>query len=224
MICGAIFDMDGTLLDSMPFWIHAGERYLRKLGAEPEERLGRTLLSMSMEEGAEYLRRRYLPSRSCGEIVRGINSILADAYASQVPLKDGAREFLLEWKRRGIPVALATATDRGLFAPALRRLSLDGLFDAVLTCSECRTSKSKPDIYFRAAQALGTEAAETIVFEDALVPVRTAAGAGFIVAGVQDAASAADAAEIKRLCQFYIEEFRSFDWSRLEVREKEGGR
>ena len=97
-ITAAIFDLDGTLLDSMPMWMTCAERYISSLGMEAEAALGETLFSMNMKEGADYLRKNYKLTFSDEEIFSGINSILAKSYKEEVQFKDGAEAFLSKLK------------------------------------------------------------------------------------------------------------------------------
>lgn len=94
LIQGAIFDMDGTLLDSMPVWEHASERYLQNKGIEVREKLSEILFSMSMQKGAEYVKENYHLTESTDEIVTGVNNIVYTAYEKEVQPKEGVREFL----------------------------------------------------------------------------------------------------------------------------------
>ena len=186
IIRGAVFDLDGTLLDSMDFWKDCGKDFVRAHGIEPEEGLSEKLYRMSMAQGALYLKQTYFPSASEEEIGKGIEQVLQDDYAKHIQLKDGAQETLDFLSSRGIPCALATATPEQLFRPALTRLNIESYFCAVLTCPALNTSKEMPLIYQKAAELLKTAPEETVVFEDALIPIRTAYEAGFFTAGVYD--------------------------------------
>lgn len=100
LIQGAIFDMDGTLLDSMPVWEHASERYLQNKGIEVREKLSEILFSMSMQKGAEYVKENYHLTESTDEIVTGVNNIVYTAYEKEVQPKEGVREFWINCRRR----------------------------------------------------------------------------------------------------------------------------
>ena len=94
MIKAAIFDVDGTLFDSMPFWMNAGTNFLQSLGNTTTEDLGNVLLSMSLEEGAEYLVKNYLPNMTASEVLGGIVDVMNNAYKNLIPLKKGAKNLL----------------------------------------------------------------------------------------------------------------------------------
>ena len=225
MIRGVIFDVDGVLLNSMPVWENLGELYLRHLGIEAEKGLGETLFAMSLEEGADYLIENYGLKQTPGEIIAGLNREVQDFYGRKVPLKEGVRGYLEEFRDRKIPMAIATSGDRANAEAALKRLKVLSYFRAVFTCSEIGSSKSHPDIYYAAALQLDTDPSDTWVFEDALHAIRTAKKAGFRTAGVYDRASGRDLAQIRDTADIYLPEFKDFDsfWKRAsEITQKRG--
>lgn len=215
MIRGAIFDVDGTLLDSMPIWRNAGARYLESLGVTPQAGLADVLFPMSFEEGAAYLKRQYGLEQTIEEIQAGISSVIGGFYRNEVTLKPGAADFLERLRQKGVPMVLATTGDPPLIAAALKRLGVAGYFSRIFTCAELNTSKRQPDIYLAAAACLGCRPEETAVFEDVLHAVRAAAGAGFVTVAVEDAESANHRAEIQSRAHWYMEDFTRFDnfWS-----------
>lgn len=225
MIRGVIFDVDGVLLNSMPVWENLGEIYLERLGIEAEKGLGETLFAMSLEEGADYLIENYGLKQTPGEIIAGLNREVQDFYGRKVPLKEGVRGYLQEFRDRKIPMAIATSGDRANAETALKRLKVLSYFRAVFTCSEIGSSKSHPDIYYAAALQLDTDPSDTWVFEDALHAIRTAKKAGFRTAGVYDRASGRDLAQIRDTADIYLPEFKDFDsfWKRAsEITQKRG--
>lgn len=219
MIRGVIFDVDGVLLNSMPVWENLGEIYLERLGIEAEKGLGETLFAMSLEEGADYLIENYGLKQTPGEIIAGLNREVQDFYGRKVPLKEGVRGYLQEFRDRKIPMAIATSGDRANAETALKRLKVLSYFRAVFTCTEIGSSKSHPDIYYAAALQLDTDPSDTWVFEDALHAIRTAKKAGFRTAGVYDRASGRDLAQIRDTADIYLPEFKSFElfWERASA-------
>lgn len=215
MIKAAIFDVDGTLFDSMPFWNNAGKLFLESVGISTKEDLSSILLNMSMEEGAEYLIKKFVPQMTVSQVLQGIINVMNDAYKNKIPLKKGAENLLRKLKEENIPIVIATATDRGLLESALKRLKIFDLIDKIFTCSECNTTKSVPDIYIKACEWAKAKPEETVVFEDTLLAVSTASGAGFIVAAIKDDASAKDYEQIKQKAYLVIEDFDEFN---LEIK------
>lgn len=187
MIKGIIFDIDGTLLDSMGLWATIGDEYLKskgyKLGAVSS---GDACREMSLPEACSYLAEEYKTAESPEEIFEGIKFLIREYYHLRLPLKDGAAEFLRLMKSRGIKLCAATSTDADLIEPALARCGVLDLFEGVLTCACVGKPKTDPEIYRKALELLGTAKEDTLVFEDAFFCARTAAADGFRVAGIYD--------------------------------------
>jgi HAD superfamily hydrolase (TIGR01509 family) len=204
MIKGAIFDIDGVILDSMFIWDKAGEMFLNRLGIQPETGLGETMFSMSMSEGAKFLKERYHLHMEEDEIINGINATIKDFYTSQVQLKEGVDLLLKELQYKGIKMVAATSCDREVFERALKRLNVVNYFDRIFTCTEIGAGKVKPDIYIAAAEHMGSVPEHTWVFEDALYAIKTAKDAGFKTVGIYDPSSKKDWDEIKRVSDIYL--------------------
>ena len=187
MIRGAIFDLDGTLLDSMAVWATLGERYLRSIGYEPRERLGETFKTFSTEQAARYYREHYGVPLSVPEIVAGVNAMIDRFYREEVRPKPGVELFLRRLRSMGLRLCVATANDGTLAREALERCGMLDCFTAIFSCADLGLGgKGEPDIFRAALAHLGTEKAETAVFEDTLHAVRTAKADGFPVVAVYD--------------------------------------
>ena len=211
MIQGAIFDIDGTLLDSMPIWDDVGARYLNRLHIQPEPSLGSILFPMSLEQGAAYLKEHYSLSKSTEEIRYGVLRVIEDFYRYEVPLKPGAGEFLRALARKGIPMTLATTSDAELTMAALTRLGVANLFVKLFTCTELNTTKHEGKIYRAAAQYMDSSPEKTLVFEDVLHALQSARSAGFRLAAVEDDASARELAEIRQISDLYLRDYSDFE-------------
>ena len=209
-IRGAIFDVDGTLLDSMFIWDTIGEAYLRSIGYQPKENLNETFKNMSLHQAARYYQTEYGVTQSIGEIMDGVNAMLERYYRFEVPLKPGAAELLERLRQNGVKLCIATATDRHLVEAALDRCGVLSCFGEIFTCNEVGHGKDEPDIFEEALRFLGTEKAETVVFDDALYAVRTAKEAGFPVAAVYDSHEKAQD-QIRMLADVYLEELTQLD-------------
>lgn len=207
---GAVFDMDGTLLDTMPIWEHATESYLVGKGIEVEEKLSETLFTMSMKQGAAYVKEKYGVSESIEELVSATNAIVAEAYRSSAEAKPGVPEFLEKLKQRGVKMVVATSTDRVHAEAALKRTGIYDYFERIFTCTEVGEGKSKPDIYEAALAELGTNRAATWVFEDALYAIKTAKKAGFRTVGLYDETSRKEQEEIRRTADIYLKGIEGF--------------
>ncbi len=210
MIKGAIFDIDGVLLDSMGIWDDLGARYLRSLDKIPEEGLNKILFSMSMEQGAEYLNEHYGLNKSVKETVDGIGRMLEDYYFYEVLLKPGTKEILEFLKSKSIKMAAATSSPRTHIEKALSRNGLLGYIDKIYTTGEVGVSKHSPDIYNLAADFLKTKREETLVFEDSLYALNTAKEAGFVTVGVFDEKGESNQAELENQADLYLKKLDDF--------------
>jgi len=201
----AIFDMDGTLLDSMPAWQGVGPHIIEHFHMEPTDVLLNRPKGFTTDQAADYYRVHGDPSLTTEEIAAEIVSYMKNAYLNTVKPKPGVEKFLSILKMEGVWMYIATATERPLVELALRKAGLDGFFRGILTCEEVGANKREdPEIFERALRRLRSTKKDTIVFEDSLHAVRTAKAAGFRVAAVYDAASASNEPEIRALADYYI--------------------
>lgn len=203
--------MDGTLLDTMPFWDDVGKIYLKGLGVQAEPSLGKKLFCMTMGQTAEYLKHTYSLSLTPEEIIEGINGTVREFYQKRAALKANVPEFLKQLTERNIKLVLATVTERKLAEAALSRCGILNDFDFMITDAEAGEGKDRPDIYLKAAEKIGTAPMETLVFEDALYAAKTAKAAGFCTVGVYDEVSRDDQQKLQNICNYYIRNFRDFD-------------
>lgn len=204
MINAAIFDMDGTFLDSMPYWMNAGSFFLESLQIQGEENLGEKLLDMTLPEGCIYLKEKYSLNLSPEQIEEKIKNILLSAYTNEISFKGTSLSFLKKLKESGSKIAVCTHTERSLFSPAFKRLGLENFFDYVISAKEFGLSKSHPEIFFHVAEKLNSKPEETWVFEDALYAIITAKRAGFKTAGIFDSSSQKDEEKIKKIATKYF--------------------
>jgi len=211
MIYGVIFDIDGTILDSMSIWDKAAEMFLNSMGIEAENGLGKIMFSMTMTNGAEFLKDRYLLDMDVDAIIAGINHTIEDFYYYQVQLKEGVEQFLKDMKQTGIKMVAATSSDRQVVERTLKRLNVMSFFERIFTCTEIGVGKVKPDIYLAAAEYMGTPPKDIWVFEDALYAIQTAKNAGFRTVGVFDASSIVNLEEIKRISDIYLKKLDNFN-------------
>ena len=203
-IKGVIFDVDGVLLDSMEIWTDLGARYLTSLDREPGKGLAEVLFSMSMEQGAEYLTERYSLGLTPEEVMDGLSGMLRDFYFYEVGAKPGAAALMERFREEGVRMTAATSSPAEHVARALERNGLLGYLDRIFTVAETGASKHSPEIFDRAAAFMGTSRDETLVFEDSLYALRTAAEAGFRTVGVFDAKGETDQKGMEETAEIYI--------------------
>ena len=207
MLKGAIFDFDGTLVDSMFIWDTIGEDYLRSLGKEPHEDLKETFITLTLEEAAEYYRTHYGVTLSVKEIVDGVNTMVEGIYRTRVALKQGVADYLCWLKENGTQMCIATVTDRYLVEETLERLGILHYFSEIFTCAELGYGKDKPIIYRKALEHLGTPKEETFVFEDSLFALKTAWADEFSTVGVYDRYEDKQE-DIMTLADYYISDYK----------------
>lgn len=202
-----IFDIDGTLIDSMPIWDDLGARYLRSLHVTPEENLGKILFPMTIAEGVQYLKDHYHLRKSREEIRDGLRRITEVFYREEVPLKKGVEEFLQSLSDHQIPMVLATIGETELEEAALTRLGIRKYFRRMFVCEDYLTTKKEPKIYQVCASFLDLKPSKILVAEDLLQAIRSAKSAGFQTAAIYDAASAGDRKELQKEADYYAMDF-----------------
>ena len=201
----AIFDMDGTLLDSMPIWRDLGATMLRDLGIRPGPELEEKLKTLSLRDGVAYCKAYYHLPQTEDELVERVFGRIQKFYCESVETKPGVKKFLSLLKMEGVWMYVATATDRPLAEAALRHAGIDQYFRGMITSKEVGVGKGEsPEIYERAMRRLQSNKKDTVVFEDAFHAIRTAKAAGFRVAAVYDAAEEENQPAIRQLADYYI--------------------
>ncbi|KAA8826422.1 HAD family phosphatase [Bifidobacterium reuteri] len=204
----AIFDLDGTLLDSMGVWNQIDIDFLGRRGiAVPDDYMS-TVASMQFRQIAEYTIARFALQETPEQVMAEWDEMAHAAYATQVMPKAGAIAYLNELKRSGVKLGVATTLLPKLREAALAHLGIAECFDAVVSVDDAGgVGKSKPDVYLLAARRLGAEPSDCIVFEDLLVGIRSAKSAGMRVWAMYDDSSSADWHEIERIADGAIHDF-----------------
>lgn len=182
-IKAAIFDLDGTLLDSAYVWAEVDRQFLGRRGLELPDDYCKSICTMNLEQAAVYTKKRFALSNSIDEIIDEWKSSAMHEYRDNVQPFEGAYEFLVLLKQRGIKTALATASDRVFYEPALKRTGLYELLDFFSQTSEVERGKGFPDVYLHAAAALGVKPADAAVFEDIPEGISGARAGGFVCVG-----------------------------------------
>ena len=189
-IQAAIFDMDGTLIDSLSFWERFwqdfGKTYLGESTFTPPAELERDIRTMIFSDAVRELRRRLSLPVSEEEILSYSARYLEHFYRCEVKVKNGVFSFLRHLRALGIKCALATATDMNFVGIAVDACGLAEYFDEILSCADIGVGKDRPDIYLLAAERLGASVAKTCVVEDSCVALETAKKAGFLTVGIYD--------------------------------------
>lgn len=207
----AIFDMDGTLLDTMHIWKDLGSTMLRRMGYEPEPDMQEKVMVMTLRESAEYCKTTYHMPETVEEIMAMTLAEVEDHYTHHAEAKAGVKKVLSLLKMEGVWMYVATNTERRLAEAALKHAGIRDYFRGILTCGEVGAGKKdSPQIYERCLTRLQSHKRDTVVFEDAVHAIRTAKAAGFRVCAVYDPSAEADQEEIKAISDYYIRSFEEF--------------
>lgn len=202
-----IFDLDGTLADSMWVWSEIDREFFRRHDLVFPDSLNAQIEGMGFTETAQFFVDHFSLKESVEEIKHLWNEMAVEKYRSKVPLKPGAREFIKILKQNGIKTGIATSNSLLLVETFLETSGISSGIDAVTTVCEVDRGKPAPDVYLITAEKLCTDPADCFVFEDVPMGIRAGKNAGMSVCAVEDAYSAAQREEKRRLADDYITDF-----------------
>lgn len=203
-----IFDLDGTLINSMWVWDEIDLEFLGARGLALPEDYKRAIEGMSFTETAEYSIRRFGLTESVEELTQIWRDMARDKYAHEVTLKPGVVEFLTYCRKQGLTMGIATSNSRELAETVLRSRGLFEFIETIVTACEVKKGKPAPDVYLEAARQLHTKPEHCLVFEDIPAGILAGKRAGMAVCAVEDSHSAIHQEEKHRLADFYIEDYR----------------
>ncbi|MCL2630326.1 MAG: HAD family phosphatase [Firmicutes bacterium] len=202
-----IFDLDGTLFDSMGVWVKIDNDFLSRRGIAVPAFYGHEISSKSASEGALYTKELFGLPESTEEILKEWYEMSLKEYETRIKLKPFVYDYLLKIKNSGKKVAVATALSENLYIPALKNNKIFHIFDALTSTDEVKRGKSFPDVYELAMRKIGATPNETVIFDDVLPAIKASKQTGATVVGVYDSFSLSLKEEIKRTADFYIESF-----------------
>lgn len=197
-IRAAIFDLDGTLVDSMYVWSKVDEDFLAQRGIAVTEEYTDKMRSMFFETAAAYTKDTYGLDESVEEIMQVWLDMAHYEYANNVKAKEGSLELLLTLKEKGIALGMATSNNPYLLKPCLENNNMGGIFDCVCYTSEVGVNKSNPDIYLYTAGKLGVKPSDCVVFEDIIEGIKSAASVGMKTVAVYDPANELYLSDLKK--------------------------
>ncbi|MBQ8348872.1 MAG: HAD family phosphatase [Ruminococcus sp.] len=212
MIKGIIFDLDGTLIDSMKIWTKIDRRLLRENGVEniPPD-ISDRVRKMTIEESAQYFIDEFRLECTIEYIIKRIEELVRTEYEENIPLKPYAKEILDFLDEKGVPYGVATATYKGLAEAVLKRCGIRERIQFLLTEIEYPLGKNFPDIFLGGAKRLGSEPEEVLVVEDSLHCIETAAKAGFVTAGIYDEVSWNEQSLIADMADHYVRSLKELE-------------
>ncbi len=205
---GVIFDMDGTLIDSVKCWSDADKRFLRENGIEPPPGVSDIMKTLSMKEAAQYFNELGV-RMTHEEITSRIEELVYEEYASSIPLKEYVTETLDILDAHGIPYCLATANYRSLTDVILKRFSIYDRFRFIYTCDENGIKKDDPSFFENVRALLGTRKEYTAVVDDSFHCIEAARRSGFFTVAVYDENSA-DRLKAADEAHLAVKNFREF--------------
>lgn len=203
-----IFDMDGTLIDSMWIWPAVDKEYMEKYHMEAPEGFYEAMEGMSYTEAAQLFVDTF-PEQSLNieEVKREWTDMVYEKYMTMVKLKPGVKEFLEFLRDRGIKSGIATSNARELAEAALKALGIAGFFDVVRTSCEAGAGKPAPDVYLLVAGELGVRPEACLVFEDIPMGILAGKNAGMEVCAVEDEFSMPQESKKRKLADYYIRDY-----------------
>lgn len=204
----AIFDLDGTVLDSMGVWQRVDAEFLARRGIAVPEDYGDALRAMNLMEAARYTIDRFGLDESVDVLAGEWLGMVRQEYELNVGLKDFSKVYLARLHSAGVRLGAATCSRMEIIEPCLKRNGIYDMFDTVVTAEMAGFGKERPDIFLMAACMLGAEPGECVVFDDSLSAIRTAKAAGMTVYGVYDASSAHSRAQIEAIADGYLVSLR----------------
>lgn len=203
-----IFDLDGTIVDSMGVWCQIDLDFLGKHSLDVPEGFEQELEGMSYTETAEHFKERFDLPETVEEIKSIWKDMAMDQYLHTVPLKPGARSFIQYLKSQGIPMAVASSNTESLIEAVLKRHGLREYFDCIVTSCQVNKGKPAPDVYLKAASSLNADPSRCLVFEDVVPGIMAGVNAGMTVCAVEDSYSRDQEKEKKECASYFITDFR----------------
>ena len=206
-IKACLFDMDGTLLDSMHIWKDIDIEFLGRYGHDLPPTLQREIEGMSFRETACYIKDRFHLPPSIEEIMNIWNEMAFQKYSEEIFFKEGAFEFVKMLKKKGIRTAICTSNSRELVNAVAEHLGFLPYFDTIITSCEVGAGKPAPDIYLEAAKRVGVAPEHCLVFEDIVTGLTAGKRAGMKLCAVEDVYSADQKEAKKAMADYYVENY-----------------
>lgn len=209
-IKAVIFDVDGTLVDSMWIWKQVDIDFLGRRKTELPVDLQKDIEGLSYTSTAEYFKERFKLPETVEEIKEEWREMADDFYNNIIPLKAGVKELLQIIRNNNLKIGIATSNSRELVETMIKKHEIGEYFDGIRTSCEVPRSKPFPDVYLQAAKDLGVKPENCLVFEDTVAGATAAKAAGMRVIAVYDEISAESRSHLEQLAELYIMDFHEF--------------
>lgn len=207
MFDAIIFDVDGTLIDSMGIWKEIDIEHFSMHGKELPQNLQSEIEGMSFYQTAEYIKERYQFPETIEEMIELWNNMAYKKYSEEILYKTGAKEFLEFAKLKGIKLGVATSNSRVLFDAVSEHLGMKQYLDCVVTGTEVLNGKPAPDVYLEVADRLGVVPSRCLVFEDIEKGIQAGKNAGMKVCAIDDEYSREYNEEKKKAADYFIYDY-----------------
>lgn len=207
-----IFDIDGTLVDSMGYWRRLDKEFLAHYDIPeiPKHILEKTAATTMKESAKVFIEDLGIPG-TVESIAKEFYDLMEMHYAKDIEAKPGVLAYLEKLKRNGVRMAAASATPLRLLEIVTERLGISSYLEFILSCEEVGVGKSKPTVFMKAAERLGGKPADTAVFEDSFVALTTAKNAGFYTIAIRDEDNDAFWSAMKTQSDEAIEDWRDYE-------------
>lgn len=213
-----IFDLDGTLADSMWVWTAIDEEFLGKYNLTQPENFHEGMEGKSYSETAAYFLELFPElTQTLEELMDEWYEMAYEKYADEIVLKEGAADFLRELKRKRIKLGIATSNKRELAEAVLKSQKVFEMFDSIWTSCEAKVGKPAPDVYLKVAKSLEVDPKHCLVFEDVPNGILAGLNAGMKVCAVEDAFSENQTEKKKVLADYYIKKYKDIKNNTYEV-------
>lgn len=217
-IQAVIFDIDGTLVDSMGVWHDIDIEYFKLLEIPMPPTIQKDIEGMSFTETAVYFKETFqIEEKTVEDIKLDWIRMAQEKYLYEIKAKPGAKEYISFLKEKGIKIGCATSNDRNLAMAALQPHGWTSKVDALRTACEVNAGKPAPDIYLKVAAELGVAPENCLVFEDIPNGMRAGKAAGMTVIGVEDERAKKYKEEIDKICDYFIKDYYELLEGKLEV-------